>query len=129
MRFRKASCGATTEEGRFDDIAGGGFLIVARNDNPESALSHEDLAFWTSIGGRFVRFDSRPGTGGLIDVEGRYTQLMDEYGCNILLKRPDYYIFGACPTAERFARIDRRSARAASGPRTLGQPAAAFGAC
>jgi len=88
-----------TEEGRFDDIAGGGFLIVARNDHPESTLSHEDLSFWTSIGGRFVRFDSRPGTGGLIDVEGRYTQLMDEYGCNILVKRPDYYIFGACPTA------------------------------
>jgi hypothetical protein len=25
---------------------------------------------------------------------------MDEYGCNILVKRPDYYLFGACPTVK-----------------------------
>jgi hypothetical protein len=23
---------------------------------------------------------------------------MDEYGCDAIVKRPDYYIFGACPT-------------------------------
>jgi hypothetical protein len=84
-------------EGRFDDIAGSGFLVVARAANPEAALSPDDLAFWKSIGGRFVCFDDRP--GGLTDVEGRYTQLMDEYGCDVLLKRPDYYLFGACKTA------------------------------
>ena len=22
---------------------------------------------------------------------------MDEYGCNVILKRPDYYLFGAVP--------------------------------
>ena len=86
-------------EARFDDIAGGGFLIVARNDHPASALSATDRQFWTSIGGRFVRFDTRPGAGSVTDVEGRYSQLMDEYGCDIIVKRPDYYIFGACPKA------------------------------
>jgi hypothetical protein len=25
---------------------------------------------------------------------------MDEYGCDVLLKRPDYYLFGACRTAK-----------------------------
>jgi hypothetical protein len=58
------------------------------------------LAFWTGIGGGVVRFDTRTDTGGFIDVEGRYTQLMDEYGCDVIVKRPDYYIFGACPTAK-----------------------------
>ena len=29
-----------------------------------------------------------------------YTRLMDEYGCDVLVKRPDYYLFGACRTAD-----------------------------
>ena len=28
----------------------------------------------------------------------RYLQLMDEYGCDVIVKRPDYYLFGACAT-------------------------------
>lgn len=85
-------------KGKFDDVAGRGFLIVSRHDHPASALSPADLAFWNSIGGRVVRLDARPGNGGVVDVEGRYTQLMDEYGCDVIVKRPDFYIFGACPT-------------------------------
>ncbi|MGZ5827971.1 MAG: bifunctional 3-(3-hydroxy-phenyl)propionate/3-hydroxycinnamic acid hydroxylase MhpA [Xanthobacteraceae bacterium] len=109
------------EEGRFDDVAGGGYLIVARNDHPASTLSPEDLSFWASIGGRFVNFDSRPGTGGLIDVEGRYTKLMDEYGCNILVKRPDYYIFGACPTTKELPALIGDLRAQLQGP-ALGKP-------
>ncbi len=101
--FPQATVRGNGPEARFDDVAGGGFLIVARNDHPASALSAADQAFWTSIGGRFVQIDTRPGTGGLIDVEGRYSQLMDEYGCDIIVKRPDYYIFGACPKASDLA--------------------------
>jgi 2-polyprenyl-6-methoxyphenol hydroxylase-like FAD-dependent oxidoreductase len=93
------------EEGRFDDIAGGGFLIVARGDDPAAMLSADDRAFWTSIGGRFVHFDSRAGADGLVDVEGRYTQLMNEYGCDVLLKRPDYY--RRLPHRQGFAGVDR----------------------
>jgi 2-polyprenyl-6-methoxyphenol hydroxylase-like FAD-dependent oxidoreductase len=83
-------------EGRFDDVAGRGFMVVARGGDPEAALSREDLAFWRSIGGRNVRIGDGP--DGIADVEGRYARLMDEYGCDVILKRPDYTIFGACPT-------------------------------
>jgi len=85
-------------KGKFDDVAGRGFLLLSRNGHPASALSPEDLTFWNSIGGRVVCFDARPGNGGVVDLEGRYTNLMDEYGCDVILKRPDYYIFGACPS-------------------------------
>ncbi len=87
----------THAEGPFDDVAGRGFLIVSRNGDPAAALSAEDRAFWHSLGGGFVCFDAHP--GGFADLEGRYTQLMDEYGCDVIVKRPDYYIFGACPSA------------------------------
>ena len=59
-----------------------------------SALSPADRAFWQSLGGSIVRL----GTGGdaIEDCRGIYTRLMDEYGCDVLVKRPDYYLFGAC---------------------------------
>ena len=85
-------------EDRFDDVAGDGFLIVSRGEKPQAALSSEDKNFWQLIGGRFAHFDTA--TGGLVDVDGVYRQLMDEYGCDVLLKRPDYYLFGACRTAK-----------------------------
>ena len=80
---------------RFDDVAGRGFMIVARGD---AVLSPADRAFWQSLGGSIVRL----GTGGeaIEDREGIYTRLMDEYGCDVLVKRPDYYLFGACRMAE-----------------------------
>lgn len=85
-------------EGRFDDIAGGGFLIVSREENPEPVMSSDDKAFWTSIGGRFAHFGDE--IGDLVDVEDVYRQLMDEYGCDVLLARPDYHLFGACRSAK-----------------------------
>lgn len=56
-------------EGLFDDLVGHGFLIVARGDHPTSALSADDLAFWESIGGRFVQFDPSPGRDGFTDID------------------------------------------------------------
>ena len=83
-------------EGRFDDVVGRGFLILARGGDPEAALSPDDAAFWRSIGGRFVRL----GEGAIEDLEGYYSGLMDEYGCDVIVKRPDFYIFGAASTLD-----------------------------
>ena len=89
---------AEEREGRFDNIAGRGFLILARGADPSAALSPDDLAFWRSLDGRILRID--PSSGGhLVDSDGSYGKLMDEYGCTILLKRPDHYMFGGCRTA------------------------------
>lgn len=85
-------------EGRFDDIVGHGFLLVMRGGAAAAALAPEDQAFWRSIGGRVVRLGD---TGEAVaDVEGHYGKLMDEYGSDVIVKRPDYHIFGACRTAQ-----------------------------
>jgi hypothetical protein len=81
--------------GRFDDVAGRGFLILARNGDPAAVLSAEDLAFWRSIGGSIVRLGV-----DIEDLEAYYTGLMDEYGCDVIVKRPDFYIFGAAKTLD-----------------------------
>jgi hypothetical protein len=82
------------KEGRFDDIAGHGFMIIARGGDPTVALSQADRDYWSSLGGRVVRLGD-----GIADSGGQYGQLMDEYGCDVIVKRPDFNIFGACRTA------------------------------
>jgi hypothetical protein len=89
------------KEDRFDDLAGRGFMIIARDGDPASVLSRNDLDFWQSLGGRTIRIGGTPAKetdDAFVDVDGQYNRLMDEYGCNAIVKRPDYYIFGACPT-------------------------------
>jgi 2-polyprenyl-6-methoxyphenol hydroxylase-like FAD-dependent oxidoreductase len=83
-------------EGRFDDVVGRGFLIIARDGDAEAVLSLDDAAFWRSLGGSFASL----GDGAVEDVEGYYAGLMDEYACDVIVKRPDFYIFGAAPTLE-----------------------------
>lgn len=84
-------------DGLFDDVAGRGFMVIARNADPAAALSDEDRAFWSSLGGGFVRLGDGP--DGLRDEDGQIAGLMDAYACDVLVKRPDYYLFGACPAA------------------------------
>ena len=86
-------------EGRFDDIAGHGPMILTRGADAAAALSSSDRDFWQSLGGRFVRLaEKENGADTIVDSGGQYGRLMDEYGCDVIVKRPDFYIFGACPT-------------------------------
>ena len=91
--FPQARVRLNGRDGLFDDLAGRGFLIVARNGDPAAALTHDDLAFWMKLGGRTVLLDV------VEDLDGVYRGLMDAYGCDIIVKRPDFSIFGACRTA------------------------------
>jgi 2-polyprenyl-6-methoxyphenol hydroxylase-like FAD-dependent oxidoreductase len=92
--FPQARIASNGREAPFDDIAGSGFAIVARNGDPEAALPRELRTFWAQIGGRTVGF----GPAGAADTEGVYGALMDETGCEVLVKRPDFNLFGGCAT-------------------------------
>jgi 2-polyprenyl-6-methoxyphenol hydroxylase-like FAD-dependent oxidoreductase len=92
-------------EGLFDDLVGRGFIMLTRGTDPAAVLSADDLAFWTGIGGRIVRLGA-----DVIDSEGQYTRLMDAHARDVLIKRPDYYMFGAChPTELPSAMADMRA--------------------
>jgi len=82
-------------EGKFDDITGHGFVIISRNGRPRDVLNQDDVAFWAELGGKIVHIGD--GNGTLKDVDGYFTRLMDELSCDAIVKRPDYYMFAACP--------------------------------
>jgi 2-polyprenyl-6-methoxyphenol hydroxylase-like FAD-dependent oxidoreductase len=94
--FPQAKLRGGGRDGKFDDVAGRGFMIVARGGDPLTALSDSDRDFWKSLGGQVVRL----GDGGFADSEGRYGQLMDEYKSDIIVTRPDFYIFGTAKDAQ-----------------------------
>jgi len=86
------------EDGRFDDVAGRGFMVIARNGDPAAALPAADRDYWQALGGRFLRIGDGPDE--LRDTEAQISGLMDAYGCDVIVKRPDYYLFGACPSLD-----------------------------
>jgi len=73
-------------------------MIIARRDDPVAAISQHDQDYWRRLGGRIVRLaDIEDDADTVVDLDGQYGRLMDEYACDVIVKRPDYYIFGACP--------------------------------
>ena len=95
-------------EGKFDDVVGRGFLIIYRKGDLAPVLTPNDLDFWRSLGGDFLRIahsTAHDASNDIVDLENRYLRLMDEYGCDVIVKRPDHYIFGACPFVQDIPEI------------------------
>lgn len=83
--------------GLFDDLVGRGFLILARRGDPIASLSESHRVFWKALGGRIATFGEAASNAADIhfdDAGGWYGRLLDEAGCDIIVKRPDYHIFG-----------------------------------
>jgi hypothetical protein len=78
--------------GLFDDMAGRGFAIVSRAGDPLTVLSPADRQFWAQLGGTTALL----GASGLVDESGDYSRFMDALGCDVLVKRPDNYVYGTC---------------------------------
>lgn len=74
-------------EGRFDDVVGGGWVLLGI-DVPEQDELLERL------GAHIVRVDPE------LDVDGAYMRWLEELGATAVLVRPDFYVFGVARTAE-----------------------------
>ncbi|MFE9687232.1 bifunctional 3-(3-hydroxy-phenyl)propionate/3-hydroxycinnamic acid hydroxylase [Streptomyces sp. NPDC006285] len=85
--------------GLFDQAVGTGFVVAARFD-PATELDAEGRAFCQEVGAHLVHLGERdqpPGT--VADLDGTYRALLDSADCDVLIVRPDFYVFGAAPRA------------------------------
>ena len=106
-RLRSGRVRRGGQEGRFDDIAGRGFMIVGRNGDPAAgAVARRSGTIGRRIGGRIVRIggDSDGPNDASSMPTGQYTGLMDEYGCDVIVKRPTSTFSGR---ARRYASCPR----------------------
>ena len=78
-------------EGRFDDVFGKGFVLLARHA-PEVPLAVADAL--DAIGAKVVALDE------LEDLDQRLTGWLDEHRVAAVLLRPDAYVFGAVQALE-----------------------------
>jgi hypothetical protein len=78
-----------TAVGLCDDFMGPGWQLISTLD-ARSRLSPDDAAFLESIGTKFVCTSSTD----LADEDGTYQRYLASVGCEAILARPDFYIFG-----------------------------------
>jgi 2-polyprenyl-6-methoxyphenol hydroxylase-like FAD-dependent oxidoreductase len=91
----RVSVGAAV--GRFDDLLGGGFVLLGLDHDPAAALTPEQGAFLARLGAKTLAIGA-PGSGvpgGIDDVDGSYRAWFAELGARAVLVRPDFYMFGA----------------------------------
>jgi flavoprotein hydroxylase len=83
-------------EGRFDDVVGRGFTLVASGFDPVAWLSPDRAAYFASLGG----IGAYVGRGAPVeDLGGSYERWFAEHHVDVVLQRPDFHVFGCARNA------------------------------
>jgi catechol 2,3-dioxygenase-like lactoylglutathione lyase family enzyme len=82
--------------GRFNDLLGDGFVLLARHP---PRLAAEQEAFLERIGADVVALEE------LEDLDGRLTAWLDDHDVQAVVIRPDHYVFGAATAAESLTEL------------------------
>jgi 3-(3-hydroxy-phenyl)propionate hydroxylase len=88
------------QRGRFDDVFGWGFQLLARGQDPMALLNQDQKDFLASIDCSVVEIGDEPAEGVAHDVEGAYARYFDHYGVEAVLARPDFWTFGGARSVE-----------------------------
>lgn len=88
-------------EGRWDDVVGQGFAVIARGINPREALRPDQLSALEELGAHLVEVvqKSPAGLGAAGDLDGKYMPFLEENGLAAMIVRPDFYLFGGVAMA------------------------------
>jgi 3-(3-hydroxy-phenyl)propionate hydroxylase len=78
--------------GLFDDVVGGEWQLISRVGDPAEPLSAEDLAWFRQVGGMIADVSR---AGPIHDLDGGYERWFAAHECEVLLARPDFYVFAA----------------------------------
>ncbi|CAB3781516.1 bifunctional 3-(3-hydroxy-phenyl)propionate/3-hydroxycinnamic acid hydroxylase MhpA [Paraburkholderia caffeinilytica] len=78
--------------GRFDDLAGSGFVLIGHEHDPSDTLSAGQRQFLSDIGATVIGVGKRCDAE---DIDGTYARWFRQLGRNAVLVRPDFYLFGS----------------------------------
>ncbi|MCC6076068.1 bifunctional 3-(3-hydroxy-phenyl)propionate/3-hydroxycinnamic acid hydroxylase [Pseudomonas sp. GCM10022188] len=99
-RLRKGS-----ETVRGDELLGSGFQLWCRQD-PTAHLGQEEAEYLESLGCSIAVFEDSQSKYAVEDVDGVYVDYLNQHDVEVLLLRPDFYVFGAA-TATRLNTLVR----------------------
>lgn len=84
--------------GRFDDVVGLRFALVARED-PSDALGSERMAFLAELDCAVLEL------GSFDDLDGTYEAFLDHLNAHAFVARPDFYLFGTASDSAQLAAL------------------------
>jgi 3-(3-hydroxy-phenyl)propionate hydroxylase len=85
----RVQCGTTT--GLFDDVVGRGWTLLSRAADPAANLDDDSAAFFASVGGISAHVGRQ---APVRDLERTYERWFDRSGVDVVLQRPDFYVYG-----------------------------------
>jgi 2-polyprenyl-6-methoxyphenol hydroxylase-like FAD-dependent oxidoreductase len=91
---------ADGREGLFDDLVGPGPCVIARDAETLAALGPQTRERWHRLGGHLAELGLE-----LEDLDGIYGAWFDEHGCEAVVVRPDWYLFGTAADGAELARL------------------------
>jgi 3-(3-hydroxy-phenyl)propionate hydroxylase len=93
-------------DGRFDEIAGGGFQLIGWKVDPAGFLSADQREFLHSIGAVVCGVTDTAADGGfLLDIDGAYKRFCQEFDISGMIQRPDFVIFGTTGNPKEFSSL------------------------
>jgi 2-polyprenyl-6-methoxyphenol hydroxylase-like FAD-dependent oxidoreductase len=107
---------AAGREGLFDDVVGQGPCVVARGE-ALAGLAPEARERWRRLGGRLALLAETPclsspsgrseawGAVVVEDLDGTYGGWLDAHGCEAVVVRPDWYLFGTAADGAELGRL------------------------
>lgn len=96
--------------GLFDDVVGAGFTVWSTTADPAAFIGPAQHALLDRLGARIVHIGP-PGIAEVIDVDGAYAAFLAERGWEVVVTRPDFYVFGGCALSELNTLVDDLGAR------------------
>jgi 2-polyprenyl-6-methoxyphenol hydroxylase-like FAD-dependent oxidoreductase len=81
-------------EGRFDDLVGRGWALIAAGGDPLEKLGEAQRDVLRALDVKVASLET------VSDVDGRMTQWLRGRGAHAVLVRPDFYVFGSVPSRE-----------------------------
>jgi len=82
------------QESLFDDVAGPGWCILARDPAVLEGLTTSQREAWKAIGGKIAAVTMSRIDGILEDIDGTYRSWFDDHACSAAVIRPDWYLYG-----------------------------------
>lgn len=80
------------KRGRFDQVAGQGWVLIGQDTDPAAALTASQQERLKALDGRALRLAPAGGTGDVIDAEGTMGRWLASIGARYVLIRPDFYV-------------------------------------
>jgi hypothetical protein len=80
-------------EGRFDDVVGRGWSLIAARGDPLEQLDDADREALRALDVTVAVLEPEA-PSGVRDVDGRLTKWLREHDAHAVLVRPDFYVFG-----------------------------------